>query len=565
MSLFRKLTSSEMLAGRKNELDKAAVEPYRLKPPQKRLLEVEIIEARDLLVIKKASADTYVQGCLIDLGGREIKKECFSTKIQKDTTSPQWNEKFLFGHVYNLNTVGDLPTLNLTIFHKAPFSVAEQPMGMVSIQLEHLDTSGFQLDTWFELQKMGRMEKVAGKIHLAIKFNSPPSSGDIEMGECSALDDVEENKEEGKGDGVDGEPNELVITVLRGRKLLGISRDLLSSSRPAYSSPYVKLQLGSEHHKTKHILRNLNPTWKEQIIFKPVTDPSLTLQLSIKDHESMLDGFIGRIALSLSQFTDKKPVTKWHKLKNKKCEEDGVERGEVEVKVHWRYSSIVQQEISDSKDSMKSIKKAMHAMHHLGQMLGAEEESDEEVEGEDGGEGGEAVDREENPEDKSEEEKKKDEEHLKELESIDVKPGDYQVIVHIIEVRELKAENLDGTSDPVVFIECFKQKRNTITVKGVTSAVYDEVFIFNVKNIDKDVLEKEVIRISCRDSSPLVKGAMIGAYAFDAMTVYTMNKEHEMYRSWVPLMDDEDPQDVGVQGYMKLSVQIIGPGNASVY
>ena len=42
-----------------------------------------------------------------------------------------------------------------------------------------------------------------------------------------------------------------------------------------------------------------------------------------------------------------------------------------------------------------------------------------------------------------------------------------QIQVHIIEARELKAENLDGTSDPVVYVECFGQKQNTIVVKSV--------------------------------------------------------------------------------------------------
>jgi len=49
---------------------------------------------------------------------------------------------------------------------------------------------------------------------------------------------------------------------------------------------------------------------------------------------------------------------------------------------------------------------------------------------------------------------------------------------------------------------------------------------------------------------------MIGAYAIDASMVYSMNKHHEMYRAWVPLMDDEDPDDVGVQGYLKISIQV---------
>jgi hypothetical protein len=80
-----------------------------------------------------------------------------------------------------------------------------------------------------------------------------------------------------------------------------------------------------------------------------------------------------------------------------------------------------------------------------------------------------------------------------------------------------------------------------------------------MKDIDKEAFEQAVIRISCYDSNMLSnQGTMIGAYAFDATTIYTMNKDHEMYRQWVPLMDDEDPDDVGVQGYLKISVQIIG-------
>lgn len=58
-----------------------------------------------------------------------------------------------------------------------------------------------------------------------------------------------------------------------------------------------------------------------------------------------------------------------------------------------------------------------------------------------------------------------------------------------------------------------------------------------------------------------MKKTMIGAFAVDATTVYTCNKDHEFYRRWVPLMDDEDADDVGVQGYLKLSITVIGPGD----
>jgi len=124
------------------------------------------------------------------------------------------------------------------------------------------------------------------------------------------------------------------------------------------------------------------------------------------------------------------------------------------------------------------------------------------------------------------------------------------VQVHIIEARELKAENLDGTSDPVVYVECFGQKQNTICVKSVsacsvtclqvhcscdqylfplllrkrllcvlftkirthlpliistqvTSCVYDELFIFNMKDLDKETFADGLLRIACYDANSI--------------------------------------------------------------
>jgi hypothetical protein len=196
----------------------------------------------------------------------------------------------------------------------------------------------------------------------------------------------------------------------------------------------------------------------------------------------------------------------------------------------------------------------------LGKLVGAEG-SESEPESDDELDKVKEVERPKTEEEKAEE-KKKEEEQKKELSDIEIKDGDYQVQVHIIEARELKAENMDGTSDPVVYVECFGQKQNTIVVKSVTSCVYDELLIFNMKNLDKETFADGLIRIACYDANsvPFAGNTMIGAYAIDASMVYSMNKYHEMYRAWVPLMDDEDPDDVGVQGYLKISIQIIGPG-----
>ena len=59
----------------------------------------------------------------------------------------------------------------------------------------------------------------------------------------------------------------------------------------------------------------------------------------------------------------------------------------------------------------------------------------------------------ETEEEKAEREKREAEKR-KELEDIDIKSGDYQVQVHIIEARDLKAENIDGMYETSIwFIE----------------------------------------------------------------------------------------------------------------
>jgi len=72
----------------------------------------------------------------------------------------------------------------------------------------------------------------------------------------------------------------------------------------------------------------------------------------------------------------------------------------------------------------------------------------------------------------------------------------------------------------------FGQKQNTNVIKGVTSCVFDDLLIFNMKGLTKEQIEEEVIRISCYDANsiPLAGSTLIGYYAVDVQLVYTKNK-----------------------------------------
>ncbi|CAM9410102.1 unnamed protein product, partial [Sphacelaria rigidula] len=145
---------------------------------------------------------------------------------------------------------------------------------------------------------------------------------------------------------------------------------------------------------------------------------------------------------------------------------------------------------------------------------------------------------------------------------LQVKSGDYTIYVHIIEVRNLEPKDVQGTSDPVVYMEAFGQKFCTEVKQACLSAVFDEAFVINLRNLDKDVFTAGVIRVCVMDADgpAMMKNDLIGSYTFDAESVY-FQKDHEIHRQWVALIDDVNPLDQNAQGYLQLSVAIVGPGD----
>ena len=70
-----------------------------------------------------------------------------------------------------------------------------------------------------------------------------------------------------------------------------------------------------------------------------------------------------------------------------------------------------------------------------------------------------------------------------------------------------------------------------------------------------------VVQVSVYDTDlGRKKGDLIGEYNFDMSYVY-FQENHEMYRQWVGISDPIDNGDKGLQGYLKLSITVIGPGD----
>ena len=106
----------------------------------------------------------------------------------------------------------------------------------------------------------------------------------------------------------------------------------------------------------------------------------------------------------------------------------------------------------------------------------------------------------------------------------------------------------------------FGQKQNTAVINSTLNPVFDDLLIFNMKGLDKEEFEEGLVKVMVKDSDLLTRNDIIGSYSFDATYVYYQG-DHELYETWVALINEVDVDDEGVQGYLKLSVQIVGPND----
>ena len=92
-----------------------------------------------------------------------------------------------------------------------------------------------------------------------------------------------------------------------------------------------------------------------------------------------------------------------------------------------------------------------------------------------------------------------------------MKPGDYAVQVHVIECRDLKAEDLNGLSDPYARVRVHGRQRKTRVVKKVTSCVFDDVLHFSLPNLTTAAAEAAAVDIAILDHDAIGRHATIGS------------------------------------------------------
>ncbi|XP_077392042.1 extended synaptotagmin-3 [Festucalex cinctus] len=94
------------------------------------------------------------------------------------------------------------------------------------------------------------------------------------------------------------------------------------------SDPYAKLRVGDRKVKSKTIKENLHPRWGETYEFVVHEAPGQELEVELFDEDADKDDFIGRYHLDLGEVKKEKEMDQWFPL-------DGVQSGEVHLKLHW--------------------------------------------------------------------------------------------------------------------------------------------------------------------------------------------------------------------------------------
>lgn len=301
--------------------------------PARRLLHLEVPEARGLSKPRDAArSDTYVRVQLLDIASRPIKTELFNSGVvSKDSAAPKWGLACDLGASYDLN-VDELPSVLVSVFLKAPalsFGSGDVCLGVVRIDLDGSQQSTEEVAAWLPLEQDSQAKSApvgessvvpTGEVRVTYRFSSPRLETEEEAAQKSrpSLDMLSAHAAE-SADTQSLRSNELHIAVLQARGLLALDTSLLSRERT--SDPFVRIKIdghdgggGFEKRKTRHVNKDLSPVWNEAFSWANVSDSSLTINVAVKDKDTIGDKFMGCVDIALAPFADKRVVKKWYRL-----------------------------------------------------------------------------------------------------------------------------------------------------------------------------------------------------------------------------------------------------------
>ncbi|KAG7378050.1 hypothetical protein PHYPSEUDO_010611 [Phytophthora pseudosyringae] len=385
-------------------------------------------------------------------------------------------------------------------------------------------------------------------------------------------------------------PNFYVVTILEATGLLACD----GTGIEATSDPYVRVSCTkNQSQRTKTQQQTLHPSWRQRFYFLLAPGEKQLLELTVEDSDLLTSDFMGRCVIDLGEFTKRfqgEKQTFWLALeqqpesKEKDVPSDlGPQRkmnygsGKICLAIEMQYidqdiSSLEQGEI----DNVTEVPSG-RGLRRPGSSDAADDEGGNEGNhgddtNEEANDGGGDADIDAKREEAEAQRKQREEERQKmlaELSNVQFLSGDYQVRVRIIEVRDLQPMDANGLCDPVVSVECLGQRQHTVVKQKQLSCVFDEYLYFNFRKLDKDTVQQGNIKISVFDAdgpgSSANRSAMsrafddlVGFFSVDIPYVY-FQPDHELKRKWVALVGSGTTNSDSIQGYVLLSLVVLGP------
>ena len=504
-------------------------------------------------LVAKPKPDVYIR---VEVPG--IKNEKYTTKPKFNTDDPVFEETLvlfrreglsqavvdraregIWFHIREKNTFSDKEyggfKLPLAQFLAEPF-----PAGMQNKWYTFRSKSKDNLPKMGEICISARFadaDTAATEAAIAAAANSNTSSSLGESKASSAAPRRSARTSTITGDEV---PNVLVVDVIS-------AKGLRNADGPfGKSDPYAKVYLGNYQGRTKTIVDNHNPIWNQRFQFHVKAPSQHALLIRVKDEDLTGSDILGDVQPlnlnSLKSLLLGETIELTLKLTGRYAKRGST----ITIRLEWYYLPSAE---SSTQTKGRGGIKPIEVPSDSGLV---EVGPDGEDIDEDNPIGGET--REERNTRLAAEKAE-----LQRLQALRIPTGEYQIQVHLIEARDLKPEDVNGLSDPVVYVTCFDQRKHTAVHRQCTGCVFDQVLFFNIKDVDREIFEAGTIKIEIYDADTFGRNDLIGSYTFDAIWIF-YQKDHEIYRRWIGLVDERNPKDRGIQGYLQCSISIVEPG-----
>ena len=382
-------------------------------------------------------------------------------------------------------------------------------------------------------------------------------------GELGALDgnSDDEPDEDGRLGRQMEKPGTLSIALLGATGLAAVRRG--GGLTDAYATLQIKGGGRTWYHKTQVVRRSVSPVWNAEFKFRRIFDPNTQLVVLVKHYDRFTTDYLGQVSFTLAgaEVPDSGEPTDM-RLPLQTVTEMGRSatrppQGVLALRIAWFAGT--------EDDAAAALRKRVKESSELTKYMASFDAPSDSSSGDDD-------DEEDDDDPKSQAAKERARARAEEERIAHTPPsGDYQLQVHVHEARDLVGRDASGLSDPAVFVRCFDQTKRTATQYKQSSPVWDEQLFFSARDMDEDKLYRTSIEVTVYDINTLTRADIIGQYFFDAMNIY-YSPNHQIWRQWVALSAPFEARDNllskddrgGVQGYLKLSITLLGPDDKPV-